>query len=153
MKKYSFGWVIATCVLGFYSVYCTVSTNTHPSPRQGINVVEFTDKEKQMPLLYQPFPAMSMIIRTVDPKEFSKKYGDDIAGVSYFGTGNTCIIEIPSDFTIVASPIRGFANFVKKEIPIDIAHEMLHCIRGNWHPKWKDNKMADPTNQRGEVRP
>jgi hypothetical protein len=148
--------IVIFCLLA-YSFLTTayISTNKHPSPRQGINVVEFTDKEKQIPLLYQQFPAMSMIIRTVDPEEFSKKYGDDIAGVSYFGTGtgNICIIEIPSDFTIVASPIRGFANFVKKEIPIDIAHEMLHCIRGNWHPKWKDNKMADPTNQRGEVRP
>lgn len=83
----------------------------------------------------------TITIRILSRDQFDKEAGDPS-----YGPGHTlaftrwmrepCEITIPEGWKIFALPAEGQATFDSERNANTIAHEMLHCERGPWHPNW-----------------
>lgn len=52
-----------------------------------------------------------------------------------------CDIYLPAaDYTITATPAYGSAQWRDNTSGEILAHEMLHCLHGSWHPAWDEIK-------------
>lgn len=51
---------------------------------------------------------------------------------------NPCLITIPEGWEIDSLPDRGYADWRSYDNSNTLAHEILHCLRGAWHPPWQD---------------
>lgn len=86
---------------------------------------------------YVTIPPMTIALRFVDPKAFYADQAPGFTGQSQYGKGvRGCTILIPSGGIIEAWPQQGFAAFVHANDAPNLAHEILHCISGLWHPGW-----------------
>ncbi len=61
--------------------------------------------------------------------------GQSAAGLTLYGR-NPCEIFLPDDWGVSYRPGRGQATFNSREDSDTLAHEILHCLVGAWHPKW-----------------
>lgn len=75
-----------------------------------------------------------MILRIVDGAKFDeiKPTPNTIAfaSISTF----PCEITIPAGYKIRFAPKEKTARFENQENANTVAHEILHCLRGSWHP-------------------
>ena len=75
---------------------------------------------------------MSVIVHFIDPAMIRKRTGP--LTISYATPyTNPCEIFLPTGMKIIAVPRQQHAYFARTEDDNSIAHEFLHCIRGNWH--------------------
>jgi hypothetical protein len=95
--------------------------------------------------LYQTMPAMSIILHVQSREQFYHENGSGVAGYTRFAwLGHPeCEITIPSDWVIEAWASRGYARFVDDANSSTLAHELLHCISGSWHPSWDAIEAAN----------
>lgn len=102
---------------------------TSPSPR------ELSDAERGAAEIVTPVPSMTVIIHFHPRDEVP---AEPWGGQTRIGT-DPCEIDLRADdYAIVAHPAAGSARF-EDSLAVaqsNIAHEMLHCIRGFWHPDW-----------------
>lgn len=86
---------------------------------------------------YVQIPPMTVTLRFVDPKDFYAKREHGYTGVTLWGPRlRGCTIEMPSGDVIEAWADHGFAAFANANSGPNIAHEILHCVSGTWHPGW-----------------
>ena len=97
--------------------------------------IELSDAERGASEIRTPVPVMDVVIHFRADDDFPPH---PTGGKTAIGS-NPCEISLrASDYTIFAMPFAGEAEFVSAPA-VDqgnIAHELLHCIRGYWHPGW-----------------
>lgn len=104
---------------------------------------ELSEAERAAWQLIVPMPQVSMTISFVSDREFGEK--PDTAGYTMLGSRPCEFRFRASEWSIVSEPETGYAIF--RHPPVDgdpIAHEVLHCLRGNWHPDWREIHAARP---------
>jgi hypothetical protein len=79
-----------------------------------------------------------MTLRVVPRKKFDEDAGPTSLSLAAFTriNDNPCTIVIPEGWQIDAVPSRGEAHFADAYNDSVVAHEILHCLRGTWHPDW-----------------
>ena len=95
----------------------------------------------------QPIPAQTVILHFVPDRELSEQCGDRRATACskhwrrHLGPWaelsepeQLCEVWLPAQRLIAAVPGRLTARFVDPRMSIDLAHEVLHCSIGAWHP-------------------
>lgn len=92
----------------------------------------------------------TIIIRILSRAEFAAM--DPLAATSSLraaaytsATTNPCVIYLPEGWVIEANLSSGAAEWINTYNNIVIPHEILHCLRGPWHPPWKDIPWKDIT--------
>lgn len=105
----------------------------------GIRPVGLTAAQKARPVLTLATVPETVILRVLPVAEFHARFGDDIAGVSQFSLDGTlaCEVFIPAGWIIASHPAKGRATFIdqgNRGYDDVLAHELLHCQNGDWHP-------------------
>jgi hypothetical protein len=88
-----------------------------------------------------------MMLRFVDRKEFydskltiatARVNGTTAKNLAAYTmiNDNPCTIVIPLPVSFYVFPQLGKAGFADNEEADTIAHEILHCLYGSWHPRW-----------------
>ncbi len=75
---------------------------------------------------------MSIIVRFRDPAEIRKETTPNTLSYA-LPYAHPCEVVLPTGMKIYAFPRKADANFGHDEDMHLIAHEFLHCIRGDWH--------------------
>jgi hypothetical protein len=63
-------------------------------------------------------------------------------------SASPCTIALPDDFKINFIAESGLAWFNDPETSDSLAHEILHCLHGSWHPPWDKINQAQSTSKR-----
>ena len=88
---------------------------------------------------------MDIRLRIVSAEEFARdvrvkhlKVTQQMSGIAAFTVLNTdpCLIVMPEGFKINVIAREGKAWFNDDETGRVLAHEILHCLHGSWHPTW-----------------
>ena len=105
----------------------------------------FLDKDSHI-IMYQYTPPMKVLLSFEPRKEF-EAHGPGLAKSlqkSYKIDGYTdiyaqpyCVVHLPAAMLIEYTPALGDAKWFEKDDGDTIAHELLHCIQGSWHPDWE----------------
>jgi len=141
VKSYLFGLVV-----GAWLGVCITLTFYHPpkemaayrSPREFVGSPTMTQEAKAYPIDIQ--------LRIIDASAFRKEADRRFISIIEGGGGHIlaystpyhdpCVITMPDDFSIRFLPDKGYAIF---KDPLDsdtLAHEILHCLYGDWHKSW-----------------
>lgn len=121
----SFIWVTFMFCLLFAAIVGEISK---PSPYK----VEYSESERAQPALVDKTFSAQMTLHIVSPEEITKRNASAYA-LSYTER-QPCEIFIPTGQGIWVRPAKKEAGWVN---PIEgdvLAHEILHCLRGGWHP-------------------
>lgn len=124
---YSTGLLVGFAMMGTW-VFIGSRSDTDwvpPSP--------LTTRQKVEAPAYVSIPNMTITLQFVDPKRFTN---GTTGQAVYGGSAHGCTILIPSGGVIEAWADHGFAAFAKADDGPRLAHEILHCISGLWHPDW-----------------
>lgn len=112
-----------------------LATLAHNPPVRELSVLE-----RQQPWLRERIPPMTATLRFLPRSQFDaiKKRPDTVAFSEYLESGGFCRLTLPVDASeIEVDPqgegIVGDAEFTNPTIASKIAHELMHCIRGDWH--------------------
>lgn len=89
-----------------------------------------------LPVIRTKLPPTDIILRILPREEFERKHGKQIAGITDWDQRPGCVIEIPSDWVVRFVPSMGYAHFMDEDNSSTLAHEILHCVHGPWHPAW-----------------
>ncbi len=100
---------------------------------------DLADDERAADLLRVPVPPVDVELRFASPEQWFK-----IPEVWWLAAGVTwpmprpgvpCRVTVPADgFEILARPRDGDAQWFDQSMATILAHEVLHCLRGFWHP-------------------
>ena len=95
---------------------------------------ELTDSERASSyVLVRTFP-MSIKLTIVPGEDIERYRGRNVYAFSTpFKT--PCEIVMPAGQEIVLRPADGGAIWLSKWVSDTWAHEIAHCMRGNWHPQ------------------
>jgi hypothetical protein len=85
------------------------------------------------PYLVQPTEPIAVRLIVMEAGKFRKE-NPGAAAIAY-PYATPCTIVIPSGWMIWAIPDDGYAKWAHSDDGDTLAHEMLHCLRGKWHPK------------------
>lgn len=83
----------------------------------------------------------TMTLRVVEARGFATEAAEGgVPGATAFTRyrREPCEISVPEGWLIEADPQRGRARFAVRENSDSLAHEILHCLRGAWHPPWPE---------------
>lgn len=111
----------------------------HPEPiGRGAVVVELTPRERAAHMIRQETVPLTAILRILPKAEFEASRNERTKGDAgfYYDGHAPCVITIPDKWMIRANPKQGKAWFEDQgndDFDDVIAHELLHCIRGDWH--------------------
>lgn len=100
-----------------------------------------------LPVIRTKLPPMDITLRIVPREEFEKRY-INTAGITQWAT-RPCVIEIPSDWVVRFAPRMGYAHFMDEDNSNTLAHEILHCVHGPWHPAWSDILAKEKEDAKG----
>ncbi len=101
---------------------------------------ELSDQERVQPFIRQATEPQTIVLRIIDPQQFKSEIGDPRTAAFSKSYREPCEITIPAGWIIVAIPSRGIAFWADDRNAVILAHEILHCIRGSWHPPWPPEK-------------
>ena len=108
---------------------------------RGFTPIPLTSIERASPIIRQVTVPMTVRLRILPRWEWEQKHPEKdgivtLAVARYYDDGHTlCTIEMPDGDMIVAWPAAATAMWGgNREAGDRIAHELLHCIRGDWHP-------------------
>ena len=101
--------------------------------------VELSDTERHTLYLEEMTTPRTIKLRIADEAEFKDNLGSalrshNVAAYAQFGN-DECKITIPSGWKIKFNPRSGGARWVNDDNGNILAHEILHCLRGRWHPQ------------------
>lgn len=85
-----------------------------------------------VPFIVQPTEPLVMRLEIMEAGKFKKENPGD-AAIAY-PHASPCTIVIPSGWMIEAVPEMSFAQWQDDDNGNTLAHEILHCLRGSWHP-------------------
>ena len=110
----------------FLTPYQPTSTALEQKPPREITALEFDG-------FVQETEPMSVIVHFVDPAEIHRRTTPNTAAYTlpYI---HPCEIFLPTGMRIAALPRKAEAYFVNTVDAGMVAHEFLHCLRGQWHP-------------------
>jgi hypothetical protein len=119
----------------------------HEDPAPGWNPPHPLNKRQlsEQPF-YQPIGPMTILLRIQPRDQFYKQNGSAINGYTHYAEKGhpLCEITIPDGFIVRGVAELGFASFTDFQLAKTIAHEILHCEAGIWHPTWDEiNKDYD----------
>lgn len=97
--------------------------------------VAYSDKELGNKHFLQSTAPISMKLNIVDTQTWEKTRGDPNVAAYSQPYQNTCVITIPEGWMIEVKPQDKEARWLNPEHGHYLAHEILHCLRGGWHPK------------------
>lgn len=108
----------------------------HPS---GSAPVELTAAERKEAVLIQQTVPMEIRLRVLSAADWERlgtgmKY--PLLGYSDIDR-HPCEIYIPAGWEFAFVPAAGVAIWADPHNSDVLAHEILHCIRGKWHPDWE----------------
>lgn len=91
-----------------------------------------TDITIKMP----PVAAKVLIMSQSDWTDWldKNKLGHSVSGAQTW-EGGECAVRVPV-YSVMATPRLGRAAFAFNDNADTIAHELLHCAAGTWHPSW-----------------
>ena len=124
-------WMIGA-VCGFDSFVAWQEFEAHASY---VAPVELTPAERAADMLNTSVPPMSIRLTFEPQAQFysGRPPGDE----AYTQIGQIpCEIVAPAGWGIHATPRFGYANWDDPDDGMILAHEILNCIRGYWHPAW-----------------
>ncbi len=105
--------------------------------------LELTEAERSAKILVYPMPETHVSVWFESEEEWkSHGFDDRVEGYSLI-RNSPCEIHLRAqDWNIRSRPAWGYAVFDKYNADDDMTavfgHEMLHCLRGLWHPSWSD---------------
>jgi hypothetical protein len=109
---------------------------------------ELSDAERSAREIVLPVLPIEVRLRFVTDADWeliTLSQGRSDVEASTFVFRNPCEVWFrAADWTIEANPAKGRAQFQAntERYPDDIAlafpHELLHCMRGGWHPEWSE---------------
>lgn len=109
---------------------------------------ELSASERSSSELRYKLPVMDVELRFLSAVEWRQRLGDDadvMAGFTYwidgpfYQSGRPCRVFLPSqDADVVYAPGTGAAHWEDPHFGRTVAHELLHCARGAWHPPWSE---------------
>lgn len=97
---------------------------------------ELTEEQKATPILTQQLWPATITLRVVSEQQFAAERGDPRIIAFTRATLAPCVITIPDTWKIIFMSRDRVADFVDPTNGKTLAHEILHCYRGNWHPAW-----------------
>jgi hypothetical protein len=127
------GWV---SLWSGWSLHILFEAIFAPSPNAP---VELTDIERHASMLWRPVPAMHVDLRFTDGSYYRNETAKGSTAVI---TGNTdwdkapCRIVIYKQPNLLIEPDKRHAVFADQFDADNLAHELAHCIAGEWHPAW-----------------
>lgn len=89
-----------------------------------------TEDQKTWKTVRVRVPTLDVSLK-VTKREHLAQYGR-VYGVTLLNR-TPCQIIVPEGWYIDAEPARGRAWFAEPDNASTLAHELLHCIAGNWH--------------------
>ncbi len=104
---------------------------------------ELTDNERAQPFIRQPTEPQTIILHIVPPDQFRREIDDERTVAFTSIHRDPCEITIPAGWTIMAIPAKGRAVWEDGSNNETLTHEILHCIRGSWHPPWPKETAHD----------
>jgi hypothetical protein len=107
---------------------------------------ELTAEEKRKSSLLVPIGETTLVLKFVPPSEWrhydrlEEKLQKDYVMVGFARVWrDPCEIILPAgDHAIWAHPKSGQARFDGEQLAKTLAHEILHCLKGTWHPDWTE---------------
>lgn len=139
-RKIRLGWLpLAVIVSIFAGAWTNHQLDQPVSVGRGAVIRELTSQERAAFLIHQETVPLTAILRIVPKAEFHATRSNLVkADASFYYDGHIpCTITIPDKWVIRANPSRGMAWFEDQgndDFDDVLAHELLHCIRGAWHP-------------------
>lgn len=94
--------------------------------------VELSEAERASPGLVVYTVPTAMTLRILSPEDFARKRPPNATAWASYGEAG-CTIYIQSDWAIGLYPRSGEAWFVTPANANTLAHEIAHCVRGDWH--------------------
>jgi hypothetical protein len=112
---------------------------------------ELTAAERVSGSLSMTLPPMDVELRLATPEQWKLLLGDlaeSMSGATYwiggpfYQPGRPCRVFIPAaDAKVFFTPRFGRADWDWAAGSVSgktLAHELLHCARGGWHPRWDE---------------
>ncbi len=101
--------------------------------------IQLSGAEKTGTLIY-PMSTLTVNIRFESDEEWPYLNQSSIDGYTDWNKSPCYIGLRASQWTMVAKPSRGEAilEIENDNIGRVISHEILHCLRGAWHPAWAE---------------
>jgi len=131
-------------VISSSAVWATVLFAIYTGPRE-VAPIEISEAERTAPYIQQPTVPMNVDLRILSPGQFDteKISPNTTAWTNTFSDGShRCQITLRAGAMIDANPSTRLAFWHDRSDGDEIAHELLHCIRGSWHPLWDDQKVS-----------
>lgn len=102
--------------------------------------VELTDAERTYFWVDVEVPAMDVELRTLSPERWAevRKVLEAPLLLGYASPPQEerpCRIVVPAGWRLRAYPKLGRAEWADLRNAETLAHELIHCIRGRWHPE------------------
>ena len=131
-------WKISVVVALIYAFGAGVIVGASPvlHSRPAYQPIELSDAERELPVLRQQTVPMSIDLEFVSAADFAKMRGSPDVLAFSLPYASPCQIVFPAGSIIwayPADPYDGDAGWAD-QTGDRLAHEILHCIRGAWHP-------------------
>jgi hypothetical protein len=113
---------------------------------EAVSIVELTDTERRATPddpVATPLKPMEVRITFMDRKDFNatKFGGPEVGGWTDWWSHSFCDIKVATDQgKIYAVPEDG--SIKPTWVGEVLAHELLHCLRGGWHPSWNQIRAS-----------
>lgn len=119
---------------------------THHDHPLGPAPVPLTQAEVSQDWISTKVPEMIATLHFVSQEQLDSDGAPDDGTITLGVTisSQPCEIHIAAGKTINAIPSKGRAHWKEDWAGDNIAHEILHCLREEWHPAW--DKILTETN-------
>lgn len=152
--------IFATCLVGLSvflagaAVGAALRSLAPPAPAVAIDPlaidpVPLSAMELAGPMLIQETWPIAISLRIVDRATFDAQT-DDERVVAFTRFKSPCEIIMPAGWPIAAWPRIGLARWVNRDDGDTLAHEILHCLRGTWHPPWPPPTPEQKPTRKGD---
>lgn len=119
---------------GFAAAATVISFDTFGSRSESFD--PFTPFQLENSILVQTTWPAEIKLRIVDKSEIERLRPNAYAfSYTYAAADHACEIFIPDKMPIRFWPAQSRAEWVDKFDGDTLAHEILHCLRGSWHPQ------------------
>ncbi len=98
---------------------------------------ELTPDELKEDFVYTRLERMDIELRIASPEDFALGAKSKLLVRAFaYDKLRPCRVVIPVGWEVWALPSQGRAGWVNEHDGDTVAHELLHCLRGNWHAEF-----------------